>query len=256
MSNYATFPARARIRIPAADIVRASAIDARFAAVVAREQELDEREMALQQIAYQSGLQQAMDVVRAENSVHAAWLVANTVDLSREILNTILQSVQSALRTVLADEQSQIVVESRVRKLVTEIADRNIKLYCANVDFDRVEQAVDSLRDEHDVSIGLNIDEALETGDMVVESDDGVIHASVAGFVETTTEIIRTRVEQSLFEAGEAHTEFEVDEANKHDPASFDVQDDDLEAVANAYDADEPEALATLMNARTERNNA
>ncbi|MGL4231810.1 MAG: hypothetical protein ACRCWJ_10630, partial [Casimicrobium sp.] len=114
------------------------------------------------------------------------------------MMHSVLVATRAALQTILADESAVKVTESRVRKLIIDIADRNVKLYCSSTDFNRMEEVLQSLRGEDDIAIALNVDEALHANDLVIESEFGVIHATISAFVETTTRIIRSQLEEGF----------------------------------------------------------
>jgi flagellar biosynthesis/type III secretory pathway protein FliH len=188
----------ARTRIPAQALALSDSVDTRLAAVIAREKELDEREKELVARAYEAGLNKAYEQVRGEISAQAAWFTVNVAQLSREILRGVLAATHTAMHTVLSDESSVEITVSRVRKLVIDIADRNVKLYCSNQDFDRIEGILNSVREADDIAITLSVDEALRANDLVIESDLGVIHATVSSFVDATIRIIHAQLDETI----------------------------------------------------------
>ncbi|MGL5001993.1 MAG: hypothetical protein ACRDAM_03560, partial [Casimicrobium sp.] len=169
-----------RVRIPAQAIAFSDSLDARLDAVVARERALDKREFELVAQAREAGLRQAFEDARGEISEQAACFAVRTVELTRVVMHSVLVATRAALQTILADESAVKVTESRVRKLIIDIADRNVKLYCSSTDFNRMEEVLQSLRGEDDIAIALNVDEALHANDLVIESEFGVIHATIS----------------------------------------------------------------------------
>jgi flagellar biosynthesis/type III secretory pathway protein FliH len=236
--------ASARFRIPAADIALNETLGHKARALATRARELDEREALLEQRAFEAGAARALEQVRAENAEHAAWLVANTVLLSREILHNVLTSVRAALSTVLADELTLEVTESRVRRLIADMAHSELRLYCSGENYATVESIIDRLREEGEISITLNLDEALVAGDMVIESDAGVIHAAVSNFIDSTTEIIESRFERLLEE--EEYGEGDSDTfANDHSDDGCDVDEFGLR-ISQEVGVDGPQSPATI----------
>jgi flagellar biosynthesis/type III secretory pathway protein FliH len=187
-----------RARISAAELAVHDSVNSRLKSLTEREEQLNQREAVLAKKAYEAGLHKATLQVREKNSVQAAWLSASLASLSREILNNVLSVTGSALQTILSDESSVATVQERLKKLVADTAERNLKIYCSGDTYQHLEAAVSSLCGDDNIAIELRVDEALQPNDLVIEGEEGVIHATVPKFVESAMAIARSRIEAVL----------------------------------------------------------
>jgi flagellar biosynthesis/type III secretory pathway protein FliH len=195
-----TVPARTRKRISARDLQLEVSAAERAATMDARELLLKLREAEFTKHAYALGMQQASADVSKENAAHAAWLVPNAAELGAAILQRVMSEVRHALLTILTEE-SVPLIEDRIRRLMSEAGNADLKLYCSSDDFQTVADVIERLRQDDFANVSTVVDVSLARGDMIVESAVGVIHASAAAFVETATNIIHQRVRKTLLAA-------------------------------------------------------